>query len=50
MMPISSQYTPAYMASRYPDISRRLTRREFTEAVELAEQAGLTNLDIQPMP
>lgn len=47
---LMSQYTPAYRASSYPDISRRLTRKEFTEAVELAEQAGLTNLDIQPMP
>ncbi len=47
---LMSQYTPAYMASRYPDISRRLTRNEFKEAVELAEQAGLINLDIQPMP
>ncbi len=47
---LMSQYTPAYMASRYPDISRRLTREEFEEAVELAERAGLTNLDIQPMP
>ena len=47
---LMSQYTPAYMASRYPDISRRLTRDEFEEAVQLAEGAGLTNLDIQPMP
>jgi putative pyruvate formate lyase activating enzyme len=47
---LMSQYTPAYMASRYPDISRRLTRGEFEEAVELARSAGLTRLDIQPMP
>ncbi len=47
---LMSQYTPAYMASRYPDISRRLTREEFEEAVELARRAGLINLDIQPMP
>lgn len=47
---LMSQYTPAYMASRYPDISRRLTREEFEEAVARAEEAGLTNLDIQPMP
>jgi putative pyruvate formate lyase activating enzyme len=47
---LMSQYTPAYMASRYPDISRRLTREEFEEAVELAERAGLINLDSQPMP
>ena len=47
---LMSQYTPAYMASRYPDISRRLTRKEFKEAMEHAELSGLTNLDIQPMP
>ena len=47
---LMSQYTPAYMASRYPDISRRLTKKEFEEAVEQAERAGLINLDIQPMP
>ena len=47
---LMSQYTPAYMASNYPDISRRLTREEFEEAVSLAKRAGLTNLDFQPMP
>jgi len=47
---LMSQYTPAYMASNYPDISRRLARKEFAEAVAQAEQAGLTNLDIQSMP
>ena len=47
---LMSQYTPAYMASNYPDISRRLTREEFEEAARLVKQAGLTNLDIQPMP
>jgi putative pyruvate formate lyase activating enzyme len=47
---LMSQYTPAYMASNYPDISRKLTREEFGEAVALAETAGLTNLDIQQMP
>ena len=47
---LMSQYTPAYMASRYPDIARRLTRKEFETAVRAAEAAGLTNLDVQPMP
>jgi len=47
---LMSQYTPAYMAPRYPDISRKLTRDEFKKAVERAEQAGLTNLDVQAMP
>lgn len=47
---LMSQYTPAYRAGDYPEISRRLTREEFENAVRLAERAGLTNLDIQPMP
>ncbi|MBN2289513.1 MAG: radical SAM protein [Candidatus Glassbacteria bacterium] len=44
---LMSQYRPAYKASKYPEISRRLTRSEYSEAVSLARQAGLTNLDIQ---
>lgn len=44
---IMSQYTPAYKASRYPAISRRITRKEYQEAVQWAQDAGLTNLDIQ---
>jgi putative pyruvate formate lyase activating enzyme len=47
---LMSQYTPAFMASNYPDISRRLTREEFEEAIRLAEAAGLINLDIQSIP
>ena len=46
---IMSQYTPLYKASDYPEISRRLNRREYNEVVEFAEEAGLTNLDIQGM-
>ena len=47
---IMSQYTPAYLASRYPDISRRITRSEYESVVEAAREAGLTNLDIQGSP
>jgi len=47
---LMSQYTPAYKASRYPDISRKLKKKEFEEAVKFAERAGLTNLDIRSMP
>ena len=47
---IMSQYRPMYKASEYPDISRRLRRREYNEVVEYAEEVGLTNLDIQRMP
>jgi putative pyruvate formate lyase activating enzyme len=44
---IMAQYRPMYKASEYPAISRRLKRREYSEVVEYARQAGLTNLDIQ---
>jgi putative pyruvate formate lyase activating enzyme len=47
---IMSQYKPMYKAFEYPEISRRLTRREYTEVVEYAKEAGLTNLDIQGSP
>ena len=44
---IMSQYTPTYKAFDYPEISRRVTRDEYREAVTWAREAGLTNLDIQ---
>jgi putative pyruvate formate lyase activating enzyme len=44
---IMSQYTPMYKANQYPEIARRITRREYQEAVDWARAAGLTNLDIQ---
>ena len=44
---IMSQYTPTYKASEYPEISRKITRAEYAEAVKAAKDAGLTNLDIQ---
>ena len=44
---VMSQYRPMYKASDYPEISRRLTRQEFDDAVRWAREAGLTNLDIQ---
>ena len=44
---IMSQYRPMYKAFKYPAISRRITRGEYAEAVQWAEAAGLTNLDIQ---
>jgi putative pyruvate formate lyase activating enzyme len=46
---IMSQYRPMYRAHDYPEIARRLRRREYTEVVEHARQAGLTNLDAQAM-
>ena len=44
---IMSQYRPMYKAFDYPEISRRLTREEYSEAIGWAKEAGLTNLDIQ---
>jgi putative pyruvate formate lyase activating enzyme len=44
---LMSQYRPEYRAFEFPEISRRLTRREYYEAVRWAREAGLTNLDIQ---
>jgi putative pyruvate formate lyase activating enzyme len=44
---IMSQYRPMYKAHDYPMISRGITRKEYRDAVRWAEEAGLTNLDIQ---
>jgi len=44
---IMSQYRPMYKAFKYPEISRRTTRKEYTQAVNWAKAAGLTSLDIQ---
>jgi putative pyruvate formate lyase activating enzyme len=44
---IMSQYRPLYKAFDYPEISRRLKKEEYNEAVKWAKEAGLTNLDIQ---
>ncbi len=45
---LMSQYTPAYKARQYPEISRRLTRAEYAEALEWAKEFGLTRVQIQP--
>ncbi len=44
---IMSQYTPMYKAFDHPEISRRITRQEYRDAVRWAQKVGLTNLDIQ---
>ena len=44
---IMAQYTPMYKAFDYPEISRRITRKEYEDAVKWAKEAGLTNLDLQ---
>jgi putative pyruvate formate lyase activating enzyme len=42
---IMPQYRVEYKAYEYPKISRGITVQEFLEAMEWAEQCGLTNLD-----
>lgn len=42
---IMAQYHPAYKALDWPRLSRRITDREFNEAVELAHRFGLNRLD-----
>jgi len=41
---IMSQYSPAYRAYDYPEISRRITGREYQRVVQRAKDRGLTNL------
>ena len=47
---IMSQYTPTYKAFDYPEISRKIRRKEYAEVVKTAKEAGLTNLDVQGYP
>jgi putative pyruvate formate lyase activating enzyme len=42
---IMDQYRPCYKANEHPPLDRRITSKEFTEAVNLALKAGLTRLD-----
>ena len=44
---IMSQYSPMYKANDYPEISRKITREEYSDAVSYVKAAGLTNLEIQ---
>jgi putative pyruvate formate lyase activating enzyme len=43
---IMAQYNPLYKAFDYPELSRRITRKEYKKAVNKAKEMGLTNLDI----
>ncbi len=42
---LMNQYRPEYKAMEYPEISRRLKRSEYAEAVAWARKYGLTRLD-----
>ncbi len=37
---IMEQYRPAYLTDRYPEINRRITRREYLEALAAARECG----------
>jgi putative pyruvate formate lyase activating enzyme len=42
---IMDQYTPRYLADKYPEINRRITSDEYEEALETAREVGLQNLE-----
>ncbi|UCB56454.1 MAG: radical SAM protein [Candidatus Omnitrophota bacterium] len=44
---LMSQYQPFYKAFEYPDIARRLSREEYSQAKRWAKEAGLTNVEFQ---
>jgi putative pyruvate formate lyase activating enzyme len=41
---IMAQYRPEHVAHKYPELSRRLTRAEYQQAVNWARSAGLTHI------
>ena len=41
---IMRQYRPEYKAFEYPELSRRIKRSEYTEALRLARKYGLSRL------
>jgi putative pyruvate formate lyase activating enzyme len=41
---IMDQYWPAYKAHQYPELSRRITKEEFQEVINLAKKFGLKRL------
>lgn len=42
---IMDQYYPCYKAFEHPPLDRRITTKEYTEAIELALKAGLRRID-----
>jgi len=45
---VMAQYRPCYEAYQYPELSRRITRGEYQEAVRATLEAGLHRLDERP--
>ena len=46
---VMSQYYPAFHASQYPEINRKITWKEYKEVVDLVEKLGIENGWIQGM-
>ena len=46
---VMAQYRPCYRAGDFPPLDRRLTTREYEEAVEATLAAGLHRLDERPL-
>lgn len=42
---LMDQYRPAYRATQYPELNRRITSEEYRQAVEIAHKFGLHRLD-----
>jgi putative pyruvate formate lyase activating enzyme len=42
---LMDQYRPAYKASQYPQLNRRVTQSEYQQALQMALQSGLHRLD-----
>jgi uncharacterized Fe-S radical SAM superfamily protein PflX len=44
-----AQYSPAHNVSeeKFPEINRRVTQQEYTEAVTAAQKAGLHRFDVR---
>lgn len=41
---IMDQYYPAFKAFQHPELSRRITREEYRQALKLADESGLTRV------
>jgi putative pyruvate formate lyase activating enzyme len=42
---IMDQYYPAFHAFKFPELSRRITQKEYQKALELAQKAGLSRFE-----
>jgi putative pyruvate formate lyase activating enzyme len=42
---LMDQYRPCHKAGKYPELTRRITPKEYRQAIELTQEAGLNRLD-----